>query len=183
MIRRGEEPVIDADFVRYRLEEAGKCLLSLPGGRVGPAQLSAQSYGFVSEIVEGSGFVSRTKVAVPDAATITRMDEALGWLPLIDTVVIRRIVAMRCLISPVTDRHLHTWRSIGLKIEASHTQAAAWHEAGVQTIVRALKELRRGNGAKKQAKPHSTPWGGLAMSSVVDRRAAANAEWQKITTN
>jgi hypothetical protein len=178
--RRGEEPVIDADFVKYRLEEAGKCLLSLPGGRVGPAQLSAQSYGFVSEIVEGSGFVPRNKVAVPDAATVTRMDEALAWLPLIDTVAIRRIVAMRCLVSPVTDRHLHTWRSIGLKIEASHTQAQTMHGDGVQTIVRALKEVRRARIAGTKAKPYSPHRSGLALMPT-DRFAVANAEWSKIT--
>jgi hypothetical protein len=65
--RRGEEPVIDAEFVKYRLEEVGKCLRSLPGGRVRPATLSAQTYGLVSEIVEGSGYTSRLKVVVPYA--------------------------------------------------------------------------------------------------------------------
>jgi hypothetical protein len=68
------------------------------------------------------------------------MDEALGWLRLIpdDKYVVRRILASRMLVSPVTGRHLFAWRRLGLLLGADHKAVQRWHGDGVRILVRAL---------------------------------------------
>ena len=148
---------IDAEFVTYRLEEAGATLLALPGSgpsmsRALPSAMpdvvlnAAESYGW-------SGMALRP--CIPNAARITRMDEALGWILLIPLdpqrpgsgdlagkhggAQLRRIIGARCLVSPVTERHLFSWRRIGGMIGASHVAALQWHGRGIDVIVKALR--------------------------------------------
>ena len=93
---------LDAGFVIYRLEEAGATLLALPGtgystrmrvSQLDVVQAAAEAYGATA---------ARVRPPVPSASRITRMDEALGWIPLIprDRYVLRRIVGARCLVKP-----------------------------------------------------------------------------------
>ncbi len=136
---------VDAAFVTYRLEEAGATLLALPGTgystRLRLSQLevvacAAEAYG------QSPG---RIRPAIPPASRITRMDEALGWITLIpqDRVVIRRIVGARSLVSPVTERHLYSWRRLGETVGADHKAVQRWHRQGIDMLVAALGALRR----------------------------------------
>lgn len=181
MIRRGEDPVIDADFVRYRLEEAGKCLLSLPRDRIGPANLSAQSYGFVSEIVEASGFAPRISVAVPDAATISRMDEAFTWLSLIpnDKPHVRRVVAALSLISPVTERRVYSDYKIAKAIGCDREAVRWWNDDGIRLIVKALKALRDAAKAPLTIASQKAPKPVRTLIQAPDVRVSAEAAWRK----
>ena len=96
--------LFDAELVTYRLEEAGATLLALPGTGW-TTRLRASSLEIVRAAVESYGWSEkRIRPPVPSAARITRMDEALGWIPLIpiDRYVLRRIVgaAAWCTRSP-----------------------------------------------------------------------------------
>jgi hypothetical protein len=84
---------------------------------------------------------ARIRPPVPSAEKITRMDEALGWIPLIplDRYVLRRVVGARSLVHPVTDRHLFPWRRLGKALGADHKAIQRWHAQGIGTIVAALK--------------------------------------------
>jgi hypothetical protein len=134
---------VDAEYVIYRLEEAGTALLSLPhtGYSTG---LRTTRLEFVRSALEGYGWdnpsANRLRPAMPDAARITRMDEALGWVGLLpkDRVVLRRIVGARCLISPVTERYLYTWRRLGTLVGADHKAVQRWHAQAIDMIVAAL---------------------------------------------
>jgi len=105
--------LFDAETVIYRLEEAGHTLLSLPqSGHT--TKLRQTRHDFVRDALEafaapGEG---RPTPSVPSPHRITRMDQAFSWIPLIpgDKVVLRRIVGCRCLVSPLTGRHLFSWR-------------------------------------------------------------------------
>jgi len=134
---------VDADTVIRRLEEAGQTLLALPGTgwttrlrstRLDVVHTAIESYGWD----RGSGPL---RPAVPGAGQIDRMDEALGWIPLIplDRYVLRRIVGARSLVSPVTERHLFTWRRLGALLGADHKAIQRWHGQGILLIVQALK--------------------------------------------
>ena len=88
---------IDADFVIYRLEEAGATLLALPGTGW-TTRLRTSSLEIVRTALESYGWTeTRIRPPVPPSEKITRMDEAMGWLPLIpvDRFVIRRVVGAR----------------------------------------------------------------------------------------
>ncbi len=131
---------IDAAFVTYRLEEAGETLLALPGTGYS-TRLRTSSLDIVRTALENYGWSeSRVRPPVPSSAKITRMDEALGWILLIplENYVLRRIVGARCLVSPVTERHLFPWRRLGAALGADHKAVQRWHAQGIAIIVAAL---------------------------------------------
>jgi hypothetical protein len=131
---------IDADYVIYRLEEAGATLLALPD--IGySTRLRTSSLEFVRNALETYGWSeARVRPAVPSADKITRMDEAMAWIPLIplDRHVLRRVVGARSLVHPITDRHLFAWRRLGKALGADHKAVQRWHTQGIGMIVAAL---------------------------------------------
>src|SRR5438270_475655 len=98
--RAGKTEVLyDAALVTYRLEEAGSTLLSLPSTGYS-TKLRSSSLEIVRNTIEGYGWTEKqVRPAVPSAAKITRMDEALAWVLLIpvENYVLRRIVGARSL--------------------------------------------------------------------------------------
>ena len=131
---------IDADFVIYRLEEAGATLLALPSSGYS-TRLRSSSLEIVRTALEAYGWSdARIRPAVPSADKIDRMDEAMGWITLIplDRYVLRRVVGARSLVHPVTDRHLYPWRRLGKALGADHKAVQRWHAQGVAMIVEAL---------------------------------------------
>jgi hypothetical protein len=134
--------VIDAAFVTYRLEEAGETLLALPGTGYS-TRLRTSSLDIVRTALENYGWSeSRLRPPVPSSAKITRMDEALAWIPMIplENYVLRRIVGARCLVSPITDRHLFPWRRLAAALGADHKAVQRWHAQGIAIIVAALNK-------------------------------------------
>lgn len=130
----------DADFVLYRLEEAGATLLALPGTGWS-TRLRSSSNEIVRTALEAYGWTtSRIRPPVPSSERISRMDEALAWIPLIplDRYVLRRIVGARSLVHPITERHLFPWRRLGAALGADHKAVKRWHAQGIDIIVSAL---------------------------------------------
>ncbi len=68
------------------------------------------------------------------------MDQALAWIPLISNsrYVLRRVVGARSLVHPITDRHLYSWRRLGVALGADHKAIQRWHAEGIRMIVAAL---------------------------------------------
>ena len=132
---------IDADFVIYRMEEAGATLLALPDTGWS-TRLRISSLEIVRTALEAYGWNdARIRPLVPSAAKISRMDEAMSWIPLIplDRFVLRRIVGARSLVHPITDRHLFPWRRLGKALGADHKAVQRWHAQGIAIIVQALR--------------------------------------------
>jgi len=132
---------IDADFVVYRLEEAGATLLALPGTGWS-TRMRGSSLEIVRTALEAYGWSeARIRPLVPPAEKITRMDEAMAWIPLIplDRYVLRRVVGARSLVHPITDRHLFPWRRLGKALGADHKAIQRWHARGIAMIVAALR--------------------------------------------
>ena len=130
----------DAALVVARLEEAGRTLLALPDRGPSP-RLRTSAWDVLQAAIEGYGWEpARLRPAVPGAARITRMDEALGWIALIppDRYVLRRIVGARALVHPLTDRHVYPWRRLGAAVGADHNAVQRWHAQGIALIVASL---------------------------------------------
>jgi hypothetical protein len=68
------------------------------------------------------------------------MHESLAWISLIpnERYVLRRIVGARALVSPLTERHLYSWRRLGSVLGADHKAVQRWHANGIDMIVAAL---------------------------------------------
>jgi hypothetical protein len=131
---------IDAEFVVYRLEEAGTALLALPGSGYS-TRLRTGSLEVVHTALEAYGWDdAKLRPPRPDAARISRMDEALGWIVRIprDRYVLRRIVGARALVSPTTERHLYPWRRLGALLGADHKAVQRWHAQGIALLVASL---------------------------------------------
>jgi len=131
---------VDADYVRYRLEEAGTALLMLPATGYS-TRLRTGALTVVHTALEAYGWNdARLRPSPPDAARISRMDEALGWIARIphDRYVLRRIVGARALVSPTTERHLYPWRRLGALLGADHKAVQRWHAQGIALIVASL---------------------------------------------
>jgi hypothetical protein len=136
------DDVMDAAFVICRLEEAGETLLALPGTGY-TTRLRTSSLDIVRTALENYGWSeSRLRPPVPSSAKITRMDEALAWIPMIpiENYVLRRIVGARCLVNPITDRHLFPWRRLAAALGADHKAVQRWHAQGIAIIVAALNK-------------------------------------------
>ena len=131
---------VDAEYVLYRLEEAGGTLLSLPN--TGPStRLRQSTLAPLQDAIEAYGRGPSTlRPPTPSGARIDRMDQALAWIALIpqDRVVLRRLVGARSLVSPVTGRHLFSWRRLGELVGADHKAVQRWHAQGVDLMVAAL---------------------------------------------
>lgn len=135
---------IDADFVIYRLEEAGATALALPGSGWS-TRLRTSSIEIVRTALESYGWsTTRIRPPVPSAEKVSRMDEAMAWLSLIprERYVLRRVVGARSLVHPITDRHLFPWRRLGAALGADHKAVQRWHAQGIDIIVKALKARR-----------------------------------------
>lgn len=138
--------MVDAEYVVHRLEEAGKTFLAKPEAalRRGP---NGSTKDILTTALEGDSWCQyRDNTSLPmtttsSSSSIARMDEAMAWLTLIprERHVLRRIVAARCLVSPVTGRNLWSWRRLGRVLGANHEAVKHWHDQGVDMIVTALR--------------------------------------------
>ncbi len=161
--------IIDADFVIERLERAGAALLAMPTTGWS-TRLRTSNLEVVRQAMDVYGDTDkRIRPPIPSAAEITRMDEAMGWIPLIpaDRYVLRRIVGARSLVNPLTDRHLFPWRRLGAALGADHKAIQRWHAEGIARIVAALtgREFGLGLSARRRAAPP-----GAASSAPAKRR-------------
>jgi len=129
-----------AEFITARLEEAGMTLLSIPHSGW-TTKLRTSSLDIVRNAAEAYGWdTKQLRPPVPSASRIDQMDEVLSWIPLIpvDSYLLRRIVGARCLVHPLTERHLYPWRRLAAALGADHKAIQRWHAQGLDLIVAAL---------------------------------------------
>jgi hypothetical protein len=139
-------PRTPAEEVVARLEEAGRTLFALPGSNASSREPVRVVLPDALQTILASGWTDLPiRPAPPSARAVSRMDVALSWISLIpdDKYVLRRIVGARLLINPTTDRHLFSWRRIGLTVGASHVSVRTWHAQGIEIIVRELRRQGR----------------------------------------
>ncbi len=76
-----DEEMTPAEYVVERLEKAGTALLSLPLAGYS-TRLAASRHEIVRDAIEAYGYTeARVRPPRPTADQITRMDEALAWIP------------------------------------------------------------------------------------------------------
>jgi len=136
------------EWLGRRLEEAGATLLALPQRGIGP---QLRQVRWPETAIEGSDNTitngeklsgGRLRAPVPSAAEISRMDETFAWIGLIpqDRVVLRRIIHARSLVSPLTGRHIYSWRKVAVLLGADHRALQRWHLTGLLLILDGLQK-------------------------------------------
>jgi hypothetical protein len=139
---------VDARYIVSRLSDAGRTLLALPAGPHNIHLLHASMEVMRMAVDAADADADRLRPRPPSAGSIDLMDDALSWISLIprDRYVLRRIIGSRCLVSPVTGRHLYSWRRLGTLLGADHKAIKRWHDQGIDMIVRALNRRGTRNG-------------------------------------
>ncbi len=143
-VTASDDILYDKELVQFRLEEAGATLLAIPSTGW-TTKLRTSSIDIVRNAAEAYGWGEKTlRPPAPDSAKIDRMDEALGWIPLIplENYVLRRIVGARSLIHPLTEKYLYPWRRLAAALGADHKAVQRWHRQGIDIIVDALNRPR-----------------------------------------
>ncbi len=141
---------LDAETVILRLEEAGRTLLALPNKGCRPADTGSGWPAVVHDFSEAYGYGEvEVRVPVPSPQAITRMDEALRWVRLIPDhrTSVRKIVLLRALLHPISERNLWSWRKIGRKFGWSHEAVRTWHAQGIDAIVAGMNSV--GSSSRK----------------------------------
>ncbi len=127
-----------------KFEEAGATLLALPYQRVGPALRQVrwpETQGEEAGFREGT--LRQLTSPAPGAAEISVMDRVFGLIGLIpaDRVLLRRIVHARSLVSPLTGRHIYSWRKLGALLGADHKAVQRWHADAIEIILKQMSNL------------------------------------------
>jgi hypothetical protein len=125
-----------------RLEDAGATLLAMPVSGYS-TKMRQMRFDVVHTALEAYGWETPAiRAPAPNAAAITAMDEALGWLRLIPETrfVLRRILGARALVHPLTGRHLYPWRRLAAILNADHKSVQRWHGDGITIIATKLAE-------------------------------------------
>ncbi len=132
-----------SDVISRRLFEAGCTLSVLPMCGLRPANvrvawpeiMADADPDWIGALPDDSGRMPR-----PTAKAIARMDEALGWLALIDDDRMnwRRAICLRLVVHPISHRHRWAWRAVGRKLGVDHKTAQSWHERGVSAITKKI---------------------------------------------
>lgn len=132
-----------SDVISRRLFEAGCTLAVLPMHGLRPANvrvawpeiMADADPDWIDAMPDDSGRMPR-----PTAKAIARMDEALGWLSLIDDDRMnwRRAICLRLVVHPISHRHRWAWRAVGRKLGVDHKTAQSWHERGVSAITKKI---------------------------------------------
>ena len=139
-----------------RLEDAGRTLMTLPMPARGmPAGSRSawpehiQKYWDVFGHADQDETEDRREVAArqinrvrlqASKAAVDRLDEVLGWLWFIQKPHHRKAVAARMLRHPISERPVHSWKSIAKEMGTNRELCRYWYKAGVDAIVKGLWE-------------------------------------------
>jgi hypothetical protein len=125
-------------MVVRRLEAAGETALAIRGRQVLPAGYRCVMPEPIRATIEAYGYTEvEHRPAIPSATEISRMEAAYAWLALIPEHrrVVRRIVAIRSLVDPMSGKHLVTWVRLGTIVRADQRAVRRWHSQGIAAIV------------------------------------------------
>ncbi|GBQ32225.1 hypothetical protein HLH34_04365 [Gluconacetobacter azotocaptans] len=134
-----------ADAVAGRLFEAACTLAAMPmhglkpaGCRVAwPEVVAEADLNWINAIPDDAMRMPR-----PTSDAISRMDEAMGWISMIDGDCInwRRVVCMRMIVHPISHRYRWSWRKIGDRLHIDHHTAKSWHSLAVAVIAKKIAQ-------------------------------------------
>lgn len=112
----------DVLLVAHRLDQAGRTLMCMyTSGR--PRGFTTAWPDYPYERMDYANWHGMPEQKFPRATKkqVDMMHEVLdSWMPKITSIDQRRIVQMRMLINPITDKHLYSWRRIGRKLHMDH---------------------------------------------------------------
>lgn len=145
MITPPDGSAFTADFVKAHLVSAGTTLLCLPHTGTRPAGFRTAWPEVAHNFWEAyQDDLSDRPMRFPRASSgaISAMDYVFRvWVPLVGTphaVQTRRIILLRSLMNPLTERHMWSWRRLQERTGLNRDTLAIWHGRGIDRIVTRL---------------------------------------------
>lgn len=120
------------------LEWAGKRLLAMPGGHVGPRDYKVQWPEYNQdkfELLEFRRHLTQ-RAPPPPADEITIVDEIITFPNYCNDVKLRRILHLRSLVHPIRFNHLYSWTKLSKMFETDRRRVARWHEIGLEEVAK-----------------------------------------------
>ena len=145
--------ILTPEQIRERLESAGKTLMMLPMPKNGmpmgaishwPQTVRSYAEFFAAQILADEDnklelMAGRNAVRIrPQQRQIDDLEEVLGWLFLIQDGPKRRVVTMRSLKHPISEKHLYSWRKIATEFRLNEKTVRNWHADGIEEIRKGL---------------------------------------------
>lgn len=148
-----EKTALSPEALAARFAEAGATLLALPAAGPSP-RLRLSRWPIPPEALQVYAGAVRCRPPVPSPERISRMEETFAWLALIpaERRLLRRLVALRALVHPVSERPLYSWRRLGTLFGADHKAVQRWHAEALALIGAALAR-----GAEREASADPVP--------------------------
>lgn len=132
------------EWLVAELEHAGRTLQSLPVKGTRPSEYGSGWPDVVHAAEVAYGWVAeRARPSAPSAKDIARMDIAFGWIGLIPEGkrTLRRVVMMRALVDPITDRHLWSFGRIGAALGWSRDYAQKQWVLGITLLEDSINKV------------------------------------------
>ena len=143
LVRRGSSPLIEPNELNDWLEWAGSKLLAMSLPQAGPKEFRSAWPNFAQDAREAYGYSGeKLRPARPGSKEITLMDEILTFPILVTDVTTRRIINARCLVTPVSNRHLYSWSRIAELLHSDRRSVAGRYTKGLREIAVALPESK-----------------------------------------
>jgi len=136
----GKEVVFySREYVGIRLKDAGRTLMRTPATGTKPQGHKSNWPEIVREAQEAYGYTEEKPIwGRPTMAQITRMEEVMDWLLLIENPKTRSIVIARMLTHPLDDTPILSWRRLGRKINKNYQTVRNWYFEGVSEMTKKI---------------------------------------------
>jgi hypothetical protein len=122
--------------IQIILEWAGEKLLSLPIKRTLPQSYRNNWPNYLNDPLPNY-FSGKNLVPIPpNSFEIDLMDNILNLITLIPDSISRNIVNTRCLISPITHKHLYHWSQISQLLSLSSRTVRRSYDFGINQILK-----------------------------------------------
>lgn len=135
-------PPLTPAELEARFAEAGATLLALPASGYTP-KLRLSHWPVPPEALQVYAGAVRCRPPVPSPERISRMEETFALLALIpeERRLLRRIVALRALVHPISERPLYSWRRLGALFGADHKAIQRWHAEALALLATTLARM------------------------------------------
>jgi hypothetical protein len=130
--------VVDSTELQTWLEWASARLLAMPGGKVKPAGLETLWPDYSQDRFQVLDFRAAItlRVLAPSSTEIPIMEEILFLPNLCTDTNTKRIIRLRSLVNPVSNRHLYKWPEIATKFTIKQYTARRLFDTGLREIAR-----------------------------------------------
>ncbi len=133
---KNENQNLNPNDIQNLLEWAGEKLLSLPTQKVTPRSYRNSWPDYLNSSLPNYFSGKTLNPIPPNSFEIDLMDNILSLILIIPDSISRNIVNTRCLISPITHKHIYHWSQISQLLGMSSRTLRRSYDFGINQILK-----------------------------------------------